>query len=90
MALITAKKAKQIQRLARIQKQEQFIGTHPDVIENIDTFITEAAKDNKNTQTMTGSSAITADDFKVIQTILEDHGYTTELNLDERKITITW
>ena len=90
MALITAKKAKQIQRIARLQKQEQFIETYPKIIEDIDIYITDAAKDNKNTETITVSSPITVNDFEVLQTILEDHGYTVELNLDERKITITW
>lgn len=90
MALVTAKKAKQIQRLARIQKQEQFIEAYPKIIEGIDTSITDAAKANKNTETITVSSPITADDFEVLQTILEDHGYTVELNLDKRKITVTW
>ena len=93
MELITAKKAKQIQRLARIQQQEQFIKAHSgddnNIIEHINTFITNAAKANKNTETMKGSS-ITDDEFKVLQTIFEDYGYTVELNLDERKITVTW
>ena len=89
MTLITAKKAKQIQRIARLQQQEQFIEAHPNAIEDINTFITETAKANKNTETMKGSS-ITDDEFKVLQTIFEDNGYTVELNLDERKITVTW
>ena len=90
MALITAKKAKQIQRIARLQKQEQFIEAYPKIIEGINTYITDAAKANKNTETITVSSPITTDEFKVLQTIFEDHGYTVELNLDERKITVTW